>query len=98
MGERGPAPTDLRAPAARKAERRRSRIILAAIIVVSFVVPIAATALFIGSDRVRGYAILALALVLVGAGFLALFQRPIPKSQSSWTEPSAGPPGTGTYG
>ena len=76
-----------RAVAIRKIRRRRSRIALSIIIVVSVVVPVCVTILFIGSNRAQGYAILALALLLVSLGFVALFQRPIPKSQSTWPDP-----------
>lgn len=73
--------------AAFEAERRRSRRWLIAIIVASFIVPVAATVLMIGSEHLHIYAFVALALLVVGLGFAALFQRRIPKSQSSWPDP-----------
>ena len=76
-----------RAMVIRKIRQRRSRIALCIIISVSVVVPICVTVLFIGTARAQGYAILSLALLLVSLGFVALFQRPIPKSQSTWPDP-----------
>lgn len=76
-----------RAETIRRIRRRRSRIALSIIIVVSILVPVCVTVLFVGSNRAQGYAILALALTLVSLGFVALFQRPIPKSQSTWPDP-----------
>lgn len=78
-----------RAIVLRKKARRRSRIVLAAIVVVSIIVPICVTILFVGDERTQGYAILALALLIVTIGFLPLFQRPISKSLQS---PVGGPP------
>lgn len=75
-----------RAMVLRKKAQRRSRLILSAIIVASAVVPICVTILFIGTPRAQGYAVLGLALLLVSFGFVALFQRPIPKSQSTWPD------------
>ena len=75
-----------RAMAIRKIRQRRSRIALCTIIFLSFVVPLCVTVLVIGTARAQGYAILGLALLLVSFGFVALFQRPIPKSQSSWPD------------
>jgi hypothetical protein len=76
-----------RAMAIRKIRQRRSRIALCIIIFVSVVVPICVTVLFIGTARAQGYAVLSLALLMVSLGFVALFQRPIPKSQSTWPDP-----------
>ena len=76
-----------RAMAIRRIRQRRSRITLSIIIFLSFVVPICVTVLFIGTARAQGYAILSLALLMVSLGFVALFQRPIPKSQSTWPDP-----------
>jgi hypothetical protein len=67
----------------RKAERRHSRFVLSVIVVVSIVVPICVTFLFIGSDRAQGYAILALAFVVVALGFLPLLRPPLDKSLQS---------------
>jgi hypothetical protein len=78
---------DGRPRAAREAEQRRSRRRVILIIVSAVVIPIAATFLFIGSERVQGVAVAVLALWLVTLAFIALFQRPIAKSGSTWSEP-----------
>lgn len=91
-----PAALDRRPRAIREAELRRSRRRLVLIILTAIVVPIAVTVLFIGSERAQGIAVAVLAAWLGLLGFLALFQRPIARSRSSWSQPGDGPPGMGT--
>ncbi len=86
-----------RAEAIRRAKKRRSRIILSLIIVTAIVVPTAVTFLYIGTARAQGLAIIALAVWTIALGFFALFQRPIPKSQSSWGDLPPPPPGMEHY-
>jgi hypothetical protein len=89
---------DRRPRAVREAEQRQSRRRLAMIIVTAIVVPICVTCFFVGSERAQGIAAIVLAVWLVAIAFIAMFQKPVPRSRSSWTQPGDGPPGAGTSG